>query len=87
MYMNLYRYRVNRDDKHKDMQFQRIIFLEIVKYILRIRTDINNLFLNNLNVSCDNTLLFVYLMLVVFIIIQTLNSSLDLPFGKPLLCI
>ena len=32
MYMNLYRYRVNRDDKYKDMQFQRIIFLEINIY-------------------------------------------------------
>ena len=86
MYMNLYRYRVNRDDKYKDMQFQRIIFLGINIYRLRIRTDINNLFLN-LNVSCDDTLMFVYLMLVVFIIIQTLNSSLDSPFTKLLLCL
>ena len=32
MYMSLYRYRVNRDDKYKDMQFQRIIFLEIHRH-------------------------------------------------------
>ena len=83
MHMSLFCYRVNIDDKYKDMQFQRIISLEM----LRIRTDINNLFLNNLNVSCDNTLLFVYLMLVVLIIIQTLNSSLDSPFTKLLLCL